>query len=437
VSKIHTHWAFVAFGLVLVLLISVLASAYPYNPADLVQNCLSTPGLHELIQRCPQELFQTKGSNEKIAFIEPVFTTTAYSSFYAFYAKYRKVPPGENVTKDLNLLNTTIQMGWGHSTSLYLLLKSNLAAKGGLLLGKNAFILTDIDVDRGKLFSPTNGSRLFDAAVIGFSEYVTKAEYLAFERFVATGGLLVILSATTFLAQVAYYPDASKVALIGGNTWYFNGYSAWKGPLGMWNRDNTNWVGSNYGLFYASEKYSISGAIANTSNPYGWELYSLFGSRLFTDYTPHEENLVTNSSDKIIALWNLKGYNATVAVYEHDFGKGRVIHFGVFGTDILMNDNEMQFFLLSVLGLLQVNARIIRDGCTESVFAWPSVPPGSKVNATSSYLLYRGVLYQMDKVGPQLFETNIDICPTKGSSFNIFIFASNIMSGFSTLPVSI
>ncbi|MDG6933114.1 MAG: hypothetical protein JRN68_00275 [Nitrososphaerota archaeon] len=435
-GRVHHHWAIASFAFASLLIISLVASVYPFVDTNFVENCVAVSGTHNAQEKCPAAIFRSRAASERIAFVEPVFTTTAYSSFYKFYAKYSKVPLGQNVTTDLNLLNVTVVMGWGHSNPLYLFLRSKIASQAGLIVGDNAFILTDIDVDQGKLFSPTNGSRLYDYAVLGFSEYVTSSEYRAFERFVATGGTLVILSATTFLAQVAYYPSVSKVALVGGNTWYFNGVSAWKGPLGRWSRENTNWVGSNYALFYASERYSIYGATANASDPYGWALSTAFGPRLFDDYFPHEENLVTNSTDRVIALWNLKGYNGTLAIYEHQFGKGRVIHVGAFGTDILVKDIGMQFFLLTVLGLLQVNARVATEGCRLIITAWPTFPRGANLTASTSYVVFGGRTIQMANLGSQIFQTSLNICPSSDRGADVYIFASSYMSGFVSVPLN-
>src|SRR5208337_846245 len=67
-----------------------------------------------------------------------------------------------------------------------------------------------------------------------------------------------------------------------------------------------------------------------------------------------EENVITNSSDRPIALWEVsppKG-NWIVAAYEHDYQSGMVIHTGIFGTDIIATDAELQFFLLASIGYL-------------------------------------------------------------------------------------
>src|SRR5207245_11597604 len=47
----------------------------------------------------------------KIAAVEPVFTTTAYSSFYSFYSKYATRNLNGTIKTDLNLLNASIVHG--------------------------------------------------------------------------------------------------------------------------------------------------------------------------------------------------------------------------------------------------------------------------------------------------------------------------------------
>lgn len=57
---------------------------------------------------------------------------------------------------------------------------------------------------------------------------------------------------------------------------------------------------------------------------------------------------MANSSDRVIAYWNISGLKSrrlTVAVYEHGYKKGMVIHTGIFRCDLISKDQEMQFFL--------------------------------------------------------------------------------------------
>lgn len=259
------------------------------------------------------------------------------------------------VKTDLKLLNTSVDNGdWGHSWTLASFLQSP-AAKD---LSKNATILTDIDVHDGKLFDSASGKRRFSVAVLGFSEYVTLSEYQNYEHFVETGGGLFLLDGCNFVAEVEYHRTANTVSLVKGHGWEFNGTAAWRGPMHRWPAENTNWIGSNFALFY-TDGYKMNGAIANTTHPLSIKLRTTFGPHLFSSYSAHEENAMTNSSDKVIAYWsitNLRPKNLTVAVYEHEYGAGSVIHTGVFGSDLIAEDPAMQLLLTSAVGYLASRA---------------------------------------------------------------------------------
>ena len=281
----------------------------------------------------------------RVAVVEPVFTTTAYSSFYS---KYAHTPMGVLIKKDLGLLNTTLREGWGFSSSLYSFVTSGLAKRAGLSVGNNTWIISDVDVNNGELFN-SQGVRNFDVVILGFTEYVTLKEYLAYKHFVASGGHILVLSACNFLAEVSYNPLTKRVSLVEGHGWVFNGTAAWRGVYARWYTDNTDWVGSNYAL-YSARGYTISGAVANTTHPLSVFLRTRFSTLLFNDYAPHEENIITNSSDLVIAYWRLsysKHPDWVVAIYEHRYQRGSLIHLGVFGTDILSQDKALQYFVLA------------------------------------------------------------------------------------------
>src|SRR3989442_2098747 len=60
----------------------------------------------------------------KIAAVEPVFTTTAYSSFYSFYSKYATRNLNGTIKTDLNLVNASIFHGCGCTDALWRVLIS-------------------------------------------------------------------------------------------------------------------------------------------------------------------------------------------------------------------------------------------------------------------------------------------------------------------------
>src|SRR5712664_4438508 len=101
----------------------------------------------------------------RVAVVKPVFTATAYSSFYAFYTKYLNTPKDQIITSDLQLLNTTLVDSWGWSDGWRQFLSSNAARVSGLVLEKNLTVLTDVSVDSGKLVYE-NGTRRFDVVIL-------------------------------------------------------------------------------------------------------------------------------------------------------------------------------------------------------------------------------------------------------------------------------
>jgi hypothetical protein len=201
------------------------------------------------------------------------------------------------------------------------------------------------------LFYASNQSRRYDVVVVGFSEYVTAKEYSSYERFVATGGKLILVDACNFVAEVNYNSSANTISLVQGHGWNFNGSAAWNGSFNRWTVNNTNWIGSNYGHYY-TEGYHVQSAQANTTNPESQLLQKIFGQKLFAGaYKGHEENYISNSTDSIISYWILSNFRSRdlITAYSHVYIKGVVVHTGIFGTDILGTNSQMQFFVLTAI----------------------------------------------------------------------------------------
>ena len=148
----------------------------------------------------------------RVAVVKPVFTATAYESFYRFYAKYYAMPRGQFVTSDVGLLDHSVVDSWGWSEGLHRFTTSKDAIAHGLVVGRTLTILTDVSVTMGGLFDGY-GSRKFDVVILGFTEYVTSEQYYAYKHFVATGGRLILLDATNFLAEVKYHSETQHVSL--------------------------------------------------------------------------------------------------------------------------------------------------------------------------------------------------------------------------------
>jgi len=282
----------------------------------------------------------------RVGVVKPVFTATAYSSFYAFYAKYVNTPKDQIIRSDLEMLNTTLVDSWGWSDGLRQFLSSNTARVNGLVLEESLTVLNDVSVTQGRLLYE-NGTRRFDTVILGFTEYVTSQEYSAYEHFVADGGRLIFLDATNFLAEVRFYPQTNHLALVKGHGWGFDGKKVWHDVRERWSQESTNWIASNFCCFGYGKRYD--GAILVGTNLISLTLQAKFGSKVFLSYKGHEENQVTNSTfTEILALWAQldSSSHSPVAAYVHRFMHGTVIHIGVMSSDVISFDRSVQFFLI-------------------------------------------------------------------------------------------
>jgi len=303
------------------------------------------------------------GVGLRVAIVKPVFTATAYSgrlggspSFYEFYDKHIDDPLTQNITTDLNLLNRTVVDGWGWSENLGRYITSYVGDYGlGTIAAQSLTILSDINVTEHRLFNQ-DGSTRFDVVVLGFTEYVTSQEYYDYQRFVASGGRLIIMDASNFVAEVRYYPQTNHVALVEGHGWGFDGTKVWRDVFYRWKDANANWVGSNEccsgtsnpWLFWQAPKYT--GANVTGSYPISVALKQRFGPVVFRSYTGHEENSVTNTTDTtILARWLGPSVSPQkiIAAYLHRYINGTVVDIGVMSSDVVDQDTSVQFFLLS------------------------------------------------------------------------------------------
>lgn len=280
----------------------------------------------------------------RVAVVKPVFTATAYSSFYKFYNKHAFTPNGQEVTSDLERLNATLVGGWGWSDGLWRFLNSREAGRNGLVPDRTLTVLTDVSVTEGQLFDDKNANR-FDVVVLGFTEYVTSQQYSAYKHFVANGGRLVLMDATNFIAEVRYHPHTRHLSLARGHGWGFDGKKAWRDVFERWGEQNRNWVASNY----CCGSNGYNGALVNGTHPISRALREQFGPRVFRTYSGHEENRVTNMTGTIIlARWVQSSPQTQdlIAAYLHHYLNGTVIHIGVMSSDVVSFDQSVQLFLV-------------------------------------------------------------------------------------------
>ena len=183
--------------------------------------------------------------------------------------------------------------------------------------------LTDADVDQGKIFN-ADGTNAYDVLFLFHNEYVTQAEYDNFKKFVTNGGTIVFGDANVLYAEVAYNKNNNTISLVSGHNWNFDQNSpAWKGPAERWLDETREWVGSNF--LDIPSNYPLR----FNNNPF--------------NYTHSEENYVANPNAKILIDYKLDNIprasgqylGAIVATYELNYGKGKVIHTGIWGQTLV------------------------------------------------------------------------------------------------------
>lgn len=272
--------------------------------------------------------------NIHIALVSPTFTNAAYdNAFYIFYNLYNNFSFYQTTTKYLNLLTSKIDNdSMAGYTELYL--QNHIS---NLMPSANVAIISDIDVHDGNIFNDnTITSNKYDAIILEHQEYVTQKEYNYLRQFVENGGILILPYSNILYAEVKYSPNNNTIVLVKGHSWEFDGKSASKSTIAeRWINDTSEWVGSNYA--------NQSSGIIFGNNPFG--------------YLKHEEQFITNPKVKI-----LLDYNATlptvnpkdfhdfrIAAYEHNYGEGKVIQFGIYPSDDVLNNERFIRFFDSIL----------------------------------------------------------------------------------------
>jgi len=260
-----------------------------------------------------------------IAFVLPTFTMAAYdNSFYNFFRLHSDIKEDEFVSTDIDLLSNTVPTGMAamnsHKSNGLDKLKDHLS---DLLPLSNFEFLDDKMVHDGNIFGSQQQQNIYDIIILAHSEYVTQEEYMNLKRFVQNGGILLLLNSNTFYAEVKYDNVDNEITFIKGHYWGSDGEKAWRDVKERWAEETTEWVGSNFGC---------SSCIINfDNNPFS--------------YAHHEENYITNPNVKILLDYKAKSeFDYLIAAHELPFGKGKVIGLGIFGEDVVHNDNFLKFF---------------------------------------------------------------------------------------------
>jgi hypothetical protein len=290
-----------------------------------------------------------------VAFVRPSFTYAAYqlNGFYNFYKRYEHVPAGTNVTTDLNLLKVKVPQGpfliYTQSPTdkpdpireKEYIDKLIELVKGRAPYNVQIADITDKEVDGGLIFAP-NGSNAFSVLFLFHQEYVTPAEYHNLEKFVQNGGTVVFNDANILTTEVKYDRTNNTVTLVEGHTWKYNGLTAWRAESEKWANETKQWVGSNFLQDPTRDNVTFA------NDPFG--------------YRHTEEQYVTNQKDKIILDFGAQvnnlgqptknggaGAHPTVAIYELDYGRGKVISLSIFSYKRINNQAFLEFYQREII----------------------------------------------------------------------------------------
>ena len=286
----------------------------------------------------------------RLVVVKPVLTTTPYStsysgvsSFYSFFVKYKNTTTGGVVGSDLGWLQTPVSLastyndGWGTMFPVYKYLST--ALNDGC--GNPSFgVLSDIDVDGGRLF--TNGSRNYDVAILGKSEYVTRAELNQFTQFVKSGGRLLLMDSDDFQVEVklTMCPTLCE-SFVNGHGWTSIGPAVHSKVWNAFPGVDSKLIGSSL-----PELYDVGPFIGPGKVSYGSEmgslLYQRFGQVVLAGYAAHEENRVVNSTGTSVLI----GFQFGIDSLVHRYGQGDVVCFCLEGSRILASEPVARYFLM-------------------------------------------------------------------------------------------
>src|SRR6188474_3391165 len=191
---------------------------------------------------------------KNIAIVEDTFTQAAYDkSFYMFYEIYypyiKNTDTPSNFTKYTDLLSSRLTENSKNSSGT-----RQIVNHLKWLTPKSTIdVLGDEDVHNGSSLFRANGTNVYDVIMLDHLEYVSQQEYDNLKRFVANGGILMLLAGNMFYAEVEYDQNTDTIRLVNGHDFAFNGKTAGKGDRERWERETSEWVGSNYKCCFSDE----------------------------------------------------------------------------------------------------------------------------------------------------------------------------------------
>ena len=315
------------------------------NYTNLMNNDTYKIDIHEIID------FPT------IAFVKPIFTATAYSSFYSGFRVGINTKNGYYGYPKLdatNYFNHKIVNSWSTSSGIVSYI-NELKTKYD-----NINIITDLDLHNGAVFDKS-GNPIYSTLVFMHNEYVTMQEYYNLIRFIKAGGNAIILNGNAFFAEVDYDPNSQNVKLVSGHGWQFDGRNGTRSDAyyrfykSIGNFEHSDFIGSRYCSF---NKGSTNGANVNYNNlnphPIALSLYENGITKIAQNYVSHEENCLITPNVHKIASWdpNFEVDHRGLHVYEifpHGSYGGSIIHFSIFGSNQMSSKSDLkQLFELCV-----------------------------------------------------------------------------------------
>ena len=86
----------------------------------------------------------------------------------------------------------------------------------------NLLTLPNCDADQGKIFNAElRLANAYDVLFLFHNEYVTRAEYDNFKKFVTNGGTIVFGDGNVLYAELAYHKNNNTISLVSGHNWNF------------------------------------------------------------------------------------------------------------------------------------------------------------------------------------------------------------------------
>jgi len=302
----------------------------------------------------PHEIMATE-NYPRLAMVKPVFTATAYNSYYNFYYCIKS---GNCKPDDAHsYLTHSVINSWSTSTNAKSFI-TQLKDEG--YPADRISIISDIDVHQNNLYDKT-GSPKYDSIVFFHSEYISKPEYHNTINFIKSGGNVVILNGNAFFGIVDYDQTSNNLHLVEAHNKRYDGENGTNAGIyrrfvsGIEGDEHFNWFGSRYCAF---NKGSTSGAkfVNTTSNnhPVAELMINAGIEVMASSYNSHEENCLITSNAHIIAEWKTSfDQNARgIKIYEMlPLGPigGSIIHFGFFGTDILYRSSSARKTFVTVV----------------------------------------------------------------------------------------